>query len=111
MAETDTSEQWPAGEFSEGHPDAVEDYEPHFDRMGTTRRVLAFITDEEHLGTVRNTPEALAQELNDDPYTNYDGDPEELQEYLDKLVEAGLVNARDDGTYEVTQAGRVELAN
>lgn len=107
-----------------------EDYEPHFDRSGTTRRVLGHITDEDHVGRgPRNTTERLAVELAEDPNTRifpastagdatdeHEGieayDPATVvQEHLDELLAAGLIAARDDGAYEVTEAGRVELVN
>lgn len=103
---------WP-GNTVEENPDAVEDYEPHFERTGTTRRVLGHITDEDHVGRgPRNTTARLAQELAEDPYTAIsDGQDDQVQAHLDDLEGAGLVEVRDDGTYEVTEAGRVELAN
>src|SRR5215831_20963755 len=102
---------WPSGEFSEGHDLAVEDYDPNFDRLSTERRVLGFISDEDHLGRPRNTVEVLAEDMRDDPNSDHAGDVEEMQEYLDSLEGVGLVAKRDDETYEVTEAGRVELAN
>jgi hypothetical protein len=90
-------------------PDIEEEYEPKFDRLSTTRRVLGHVTDEDHVGMgPRNTPERLAYELAGDPYTNFDqGD--DVQEHLDDLEAAGLVQKREDGTYAVTEAGTYEL--
>ena len=103
---------WP-GNVVEKNPDAVEGYESHFDPAGTTRRVLGHITDEDHVGRGgRNTTARLAQELAEDPFTAIGGgQDDQVQKHLDDLVEAGLVEERDDGTYGVTDAGRVELAN
>jgi hypothetical protein len=103
----------PEGEL---HPRQVPGYEPHFDRMGTHRRVLGHITDEDHVGRgPRNNPERLGLELGEDPFTAIEGDPLEVQpvvqKYLDELVVAGLVEPREDGTYVVTEAGQIELAN
>lgn len=91
----------------------VEDYEPHFDRLGTERRVLGHITDEDHVGRgPRNTPERLALELAEDPYTAIEFDElGVVQGHLDALEEAGLVEKREDGTYGVTEAGLTELVN
>jgi hypothetical protein len=98
-------------------------YEPKFDRLGLTRRVLGHITDEDHVGRgPRNTAARLDQELDEDrntPYRKNVPDPEnpeavvplKVQEHLDKLVEAGLVEKRDDDTYAVTEAGITELVN
>ena len=110
-SEYQPEDPYPSGEFSEGHPDHVEDYEPHFDRTGTTRRVLGFITDEEHMGRARNTVAVLADDLADDPYTAVEHrEQDAVQNHLDALEEAGLVE-QNDGVYSVTDAGRTELAN
>jgi hypothetical protein len=110
------------------HPMAqyvVPDYEPHFDRSGTTRRVLGHVTDDEHVGRgPRNTVKRLFEELEEDPHTrtfktNVTDDgvervpfvEQDVQDHLDKLTEAGLLEKRDDGTYGVTRAGVVELVN
>jgi hypothetical protein len=90
----------------------AEDYKPKFDRLSTERRVLGHITDEGHVGRgPRNTAERLAVELHEDPYTEYGGDQQEMQDYLDSLEQAGLILGRGDGTYEVTDDGRTELTN
>jgi ribosomal protein S19E (S16A) len=90
----------------------AEDYIPKFDRVGTERRVLGHITNEDHVGRgPRNTLERLQQELAEDPHTNYDGDGPELQGYFDALEGAGLVKRHENGTYSVTAAGRTELAS
>ena len=89
----------------------VEDYEPHFDRAGTERRVLGHITDDDHVGRgPRNNIDRLALELSEDPNTRYAGNIDQLQDYLDALEQAGLVE-QADGVYTVTDAGRTELAN
>jgi hypothetical protein len=107
------------------HPQAefiVPDYEPNFDRGGTTRRVLGHVTDEDHANRgPRNTEERLARELTEDPYTPRiheaaDGDEdytplEEVQGHVRKLVDAGLLERREDGTLAVTREGHVELVN
>jgi hypothetical protein len=94
------------------HPDQVEDYEPHFDRASIQRRVLGYITDDDHVGRgPRNTADRLNQELDEDPFSPYVADDDDVQAYLDELVEAGLVEDRGDGTYGVTEPGRIELVN
>lgn len=98
----------PEGEL---HPSQVEGYEPKFDRLGTQRRVLAFITDEDHMGRgPRNTVERLSLDVSEDPYTRYAGNFDQMQGYLQELEEAGLV-AQTDGVYSVTDAGMTELVN
>lgn len=101
-------------EQPELHPDHVPGYEPHFDRMGLTRRVLGFVTDEDHLGLgPRNTHDLIARDMAGDvnsPQVTWD-DSSRVQPALDKLVEAGLLEQREDGSYAVTEAGRVELRN
>jgi hypothetical protein len=87
------------------------DYEPHFDLLGTHRRVLGFITDEEHQGRPRNTAEVLAEDLNDDPNTRFDIATDDVQEFLDDLEAEGFVSKKKDGAYSVTDAGRVELTS
>ena len=47
----------------------------------------------------------------EDPYAAYQGDEDEMQDYLDDLELAGLVKKRDDGTYVLTEAGHIELNN
>jgi ribosomal protein S19E (S16A) len=91
---------------------AVEEYEPKFDRIGTERRVLGHVTDEDHVGRgPRNTAERLSRELAEDPYTDYHGSFEMMQHYLDVLEGAGLLEKREDGTYAVTESGRYELTH
>lgn len=88
------------------------EYEPIFDRDGTTRRVLGHVTDEEHLGRgPRNTHARLVQELAEDPHTIYMGDEQEMHEYIVDLLDAGLLEQRGDGTLHVTDAGRYELTH
>lgn len=91
----------------------VEDYEPVLDRLGTERRVLGQISDEDHVGRgPRNTVERLSLELAEDPYTAVEYDEQdEVQRLLDTLEEAGLIEKREDDTYGLTEAGFVELAN
>ena len=82
-----------------------------FARLSTERRVLGFITDEDHAGRgPRNTVERLSFELAQDEYTHYAGNFDQMQGYLDALEEAGLAE-QTDGVYAVTEAGRVELVN
>lgn len=92
-----------------------DDYEPKFDRLSTARRVLGFVTDEEHLDHgQRNTVENVARELADDPNTpkiRADGDLDAVQGHVDSLVSVGLLDVREDGTLAVTLAGHVELRN
>jgi winged helix-turn-helix protein len=86
----------------------VEPYEPKFDRLGTHRRVLGHVTDEDHVGRgPRNTAARLNQELAEDPYTEFDRD-DDVQEYLDDLEANGLIS-QQEGTYKVTEAGQYEL--
>ena len=91
----------------------LDEYEPAFEREGTTRRVLGHISDEDHVGRgPRNTAERLAQELAEDPNTAIEFDEQDVvQGHLDDLVAEGLIEVRDDGTYGVTDAGYTELAN
>jgi DNA-binding PadR family transcriptional regulator len=73
--------------------------------------VLGHITDEDHVGRgPRNTAERLAQELDEDPFTDFAEDTAAMQELLDDLEASGLVS-QDDGVYTVTDAGHAELAN
>jgi hypothetical protein len=89
-----------------------EDYEPHFNRLGIHRRVLGHITDSEHVGRgPRNTLDRLVVEVAEDPFSNYDGNRNEMAHFLDELTKAGLIGQRADETYMITAAGRVELAN
>jgi hypothetical protein len=89
------------------------DFEPVLDRLSTERRVLGHITDEDHMGRgPRNTTERLALELAEDPNSAVEFDEEgAVQDMLDTLVEAGLIEQRDDGTYALTELGFTELAN
>lgn len=88
------------------------DFEPVLDRLGTERRVLGQITDEDHVGRgPRNTAERLAEELAEDPYTAVEHNEQDVvQGHLDTLEEAGLVE-QTDGVYSLTDAGFTELAN
>jgi hypothetical protein len=96
-------------------PHAREDYEPKFSRDSYTRRVLAFTTDQEDStatpepGAVpRNTPFAIMWSMR----TDHPGKTEEnVHDELLKLVEAGMVQQRDDGTFALTDDGHVELKN
>ena len=91
--------------------DEPETYEPKFDPLGTHRRVLGHVTDEDHVGRgPRNTAERLTQELAEDPYTNFEED-DDVQEYLDDLEAEGLVSKTKAGVYTVTDAGREELTH
>jgi hypothetical protein len=105
-------------------PYARDDYEPVFDRDGTTRRVLGHITDQEDAfatmgaGTApRNTVSALTIALMRDentPGVSADDMAEAAQRVeadVAELIEAGFVVERDDGTLELTDDGLVELSN
>ena len=89
------------------------DFKPVLDRLSTERRVLGHISDEDHMGRgPRNTAERLALELAEDPHTAVEFDEEAVvQGHLDTLVDAGLIELRDDDTYALTEAGFTELAN
>lgn len=90
----------------------MSDYEPKFERVGTTRRVLGHITDDDHIGRgPRNTLDRLVQELAEDPHTIYAGDVHQMRIYIRDLLDAGLVAEREDGTLHVTDAGRYELTH
>jgi hypothetical protein len=89
-----------------------ENYEPVLDRVSTERRVLGFITDEDHAGRgPRNTVERLSFELEMDEYTQFAGNFDQMQGYLDTLENEKLVAHDEDGVYSLTEAGFVELAN
>ncbi len=79
------------------------------DELGFERRVLAFITDEPDKNrgrrVIRNTPEVLSEVLSDDPNTP-GGSIVDVVHALDALQDAGLVEARADATWAVTDAGR-----
>jgi hypothetical protein len=95
----------------EPHPLRSENYEPRFPRLSVARRVLGHITpevDHDDLGP-RNTLNALTVGLISDPHTEISY-PEQVQPYLDDLVESGLVSEHA-GTYQVTEAGWRELTN
>jgi hypothetical protein len=93
-------------------PGQVPGYEPQFDPLGTTRRVLAFVTDEEHLGRPRNTVAVITEDMASDPFSAVEYDEDDaVQKHLDQLQEAGLVEQRDDGTWAKTEAGLVEGQN
>lgn len=96
-----------------------------FDRLSVERRVLAFITDgfTVPLGP-RNTLAALTYDLMRDPHTTHPPEPngrlevdgrtvemiaQTVLDHLTALIDAGLVEQRDDGSYAVTDAGRDEL--
>jgi hypothetical protein len=87
-----------------------DEYEPHFERLGTIRRVLGFISDEDHLGRPRNTVDVLQEDLVDDPNTAFTDD-DDVREHLDELQAHGFVELRDDGTYAITPAGLMELTD
>lgn len=91
----------------------MDDYEPRFDRVGTTRRVLGHVTDEDHAGRgPRNTLDRLVVELAEDPHTDIGPDaPDDVRHHLDLLVDAGLLVQRPDNTYEVTDDGMYELTH
>jgi hypothetical protein len=95
-------------------PHAREDYEPVFDRDSFERRVLAFVTDEEDataspIGAVpRNSIPAVAHAMRRD---HPDLGEQDVEAALAKLVDGGLVEQRDDGTYGLTEDGFVERKN
>jgi hypothetical protein len=92
----------------------VEDYEsfvPVLDRLSTERRVLGFITDEDHMGRgPRNTVGRLSFELELDEFTDHAGDLDEMRGFLDTLEAVGLVE-QAGGVYSLTDLGLTELAN
>ena len=101
-------------------PYACEDYVPVFDREGVTHRVLAQITDlvDGPSGNrPRNTITALAWGLIPDPCAPGIAGPTlehgeaQVQTEVDKLINAGFVVERSDGTLEITDDGMVELCN
>lgn len=123
----------PAGEL---HPDVVVDYQPRFVRESGERRVLGSVSDEVDRSALgpRNTVSALTYFLARNPDTPHVNRPSitvlrqvqpnvmldlphdqtaeaQVEGYLAALIKAGLVEQRDDGSYAVTDAGRVELAN
>jgi hypothetical protein len=106
-------------DIHEQQPYYVEDYTPVFDRDSRARRVLAHITDEEDAaagGVPRNTAETLTRVLAaDDKSPDFDLDPEQslptVEAQLDRLVEAGLVSQRKDGSYKLTEDGYREVYN
>jgi hypothetical protein len=117
---------------TELHPTQVPGYEAQFDRAGTVRRVLVFVTDEVDLDAneqnmsrylqgkeafgPRNTVEAIAFAAARDDHTpgvppNYDAAKDIVASALEKLEEAGLVTRRTAGSYKLTAAGQTELRN
>jgi hypothetical protein len=111
-------------EYRAAQPYARDDYEPTFPRDSNTRRVLQFVTDEEDAFAVfgagtapRNTTPAIAAAMFQDENSpgvsseDYDEACAQVQEELDALVEAGLVEQRDDGSYGLTKDGWVERSN
>lgn len=103
----------PEGEL---HPSQVEGYEPKFDRLSVTRRVLGHVTDEVDVSALgpRNGLEALAYAIATDAHTPVHGTPievaPEVQKHLDLLVEAELLQRRGN-VYALTDAGLTELRN
>lgn len=100
----------------------------HFPRLSLERRVLGHVTDEvdETEFGPRNTLAALTRALMTDRNTTNPATPEHgrldverpvvdvAQSVLDVLAAlqaAGLVSQREDGSYAVTDAGRVELSS
>lgn len=124
----------PAGEL---HPaqDPQQPYEPRFDRGSGFRRVLMSITDEVDVSALgpRNSIPALAYFLARNPDSPHVNKPSstlvkllqgaelglaedataegQVRRYLAALADAGLVAEREDGSYELTDAGRHELRN
>lgn len=109
----------------------IDGYEAKFDRLGTHRRVLGFVTDEvdqdatddnasrflvskDFLGP-RNTVGAIAFAMARDSNSPHvaphlDEASQSVGKALDELEAAGLVESQD-GRYSVTDAGRDELRN
>lgn len=99
-----------------------------FPRLSVERRVLGHITDETDgspLGA-RNTLAALTEALMRDPNTTrprggmaealpidrpLEDTATHILAMLTALTDAGLVEQREDGSYQVTDAGHVELAS
>lgn len=122
----------PAHTGTDLHPDQVEGYEAKFDRVGTHRRVMAHVSDEvditksdqnaarflvplEALGA-RNTVEAIAFATARDENTpgipqDYKAAVDQVENYLNDLEGAGLIEKRADGTYVLTADGRIEGSN
>lgn len=92
------------------------------------RRVLSFITDEVDGaagGVPRNTPTAVGRvligdrEVTDDvEVSEEDGSVkvvkpamDKIDEVFAKLLKAGFIEQRDDGSFERTEAGWVEISN
>jgi len=99
-----------------------------FDRLSVERRVLGHVTDEVNITALgpRNTLAAITYDLMTDRNTTHppsthprlevDGvSTEEIAAavlaHLTALQDAGLLEARADGTYAVTEAGHLELAS
>jgi hypothetical protein len=101
-------------EIAASNPLKVEDYEPHFDRSGNVRRVLGSITDEvdAHAGGVpRNTRDAVGRYLVNDDVVPGITDQEQVDDAFDSLIDHGLVEQNDDGSYSLTTEGWIELSN
>lgn len=81
--------------------------------LGNARRVLAWLDpNSDRIGNVmypRNTPGGLSAHLTDDPNTVGDTSIEAIVNYLAELVDAGLVERDNDGTYTRTAAGSAAL--
>lgn len=97
-----------------------------FPRMSVQRRVLGYVTDGEDSPRIgpRNTLAALTYSLMTDRTTTHPPEGRDrleiedktiaeitntVNEHLNALAGEGLVAQRDDGSYVVTDAGRVEL--
>lgn len=115
------------------HPEQVEEYTPKFDRQSVHRRVLQALTDEVDADVYgpRNSVPALGAHFANDPHTPQVNAPSatemarryillpkgavtaesQVADHLHELIGAGLVEQRNDGTYALTDAGRVELVN
>jgi hypothetical protein len=102
--------------------------ETAFPRLSLARRVLAFVSDEvdETAYGPRNTLTALTRGLSIDSHTTNPQNPDAerldvtgsledvvraVYECLTSLVDAGLLKQAADGSYRVTNAGRMELAS
>lgn len=90
-------------------------YRENYDRTlsgeSWARRVLSFITDEVDGpagGIPRNTPTAVGTVLVNDGEA---GSIEDVEQAFEELHNHGFIEQRDDGTWERTEDGWVELSN
>src|ERR1700744_6008356 len=95
------------------NPYVIDDYEPRFDRVGTTRRALGFVSDEDHVGGPRNTVERIHSNMAEAPNSPRINDDslDAVKGHVDRLLGANLLETREDGTLAVTEDGWRELMN